>query len=126
MPVPLGPGTTTATGPSTGRLSMPVALRPFQILGRGLLTLTESSFSTVSALRMCCTSTDIVGYVSPLLFSVVNKFTRLVVTFYRRLPVRQPALGGLSSTCSTSMYRRPVIRAGRDDHHQHAGAQLRP
>src|SRR5262245_56627963 len=41
MPVPLARGAVTMTGPSTGRLSMPVSLTGFHGFGRGRPTLTE-------------------------------------------------------------------------------------
>jgi hypothetical protein len=43
--LPFGPGAVTMTGPSTGRLSMPVEDSCFHGLGRGRPTLTESSFT---------------------------------------------------------------------------------
>src|SRR3984957_20829174 len=41
----MGPGAMTATGPSTGRLSIPVDLMPFHGLGRGRPTLTDSTLT---------------------------------------------------------------------------------
>ena len=46
MPIPLARGGVTMTGPSTGRLSMPVSLIAFHGFSRGWPMLTDNSFMT--------------------------------------------------------------------------------